>query len=238
MELKHTIEILTKDIQDIEKLVGSLQNSDDRNTLELDLALSKIRNVYEILTLIREDRLRDLVPPRPESESRPEPEKVAGPAPAAAAPEPASEPAAAAAEPVDEPAAEKEPTGEPKAEPKAETAAAGPGQKAEIIAEKFSTGSSINENLAGKRGEGMESKLSGKPIDNIGRNIGINDRFLIIRELFDGDVEKYAHLIDSLEGASNYKEAVGLLEACFPDGMDHEGIGILAGLVKRRYSEQ
>ena len=63
MEIKHTIEILTKDIQDIEKLVGNLQNSQDGSAIELDLALSKLRNVYEILTMIKADRLHELLHP-------------------------------------------------------------------------------------------------------------------------------------------------------------------------------
>ncbi len=61
MEIKYTIEILTKDIQDIEKLVGNLQNSQDGSAIELDLALSKLRNVYEILTMIKADRLHELI---------------------------------------------------------------------------------------------------------------------------------------------------------------------------------
>ena len=60
MEIKHTIEILTKDIQDIEKLVGNLQNSEDAYAIELDLALSKLRNVYDILTMIKADRWHDM----------------------------------------------------------------------------------------------------------------------------------------------------------------------------------
>ncbi len=55
MEIKYTLEILTKDIQEIEKLVGNLQNSPQGSMLELDLALSKLRNVYDILTVIRSD---------------------------------------------------------------------------------------------------------------------------------------------------------------------------------------
>ena len=60
MEIKYTIEILTKDIQDIEKLVGNLRNSDEASSIELDLAMAKIRNVYEILTMIKADRYHEL----------------------------------------------------------------------------------------------------------------------------------------------------------------------------------
>jgi FKBP-type peptidyl-prolyl cis-trans isomerase len=64
MEIKYTLEILTKDIQDIEKLVANLENSPGNSTLDLDLALSKLRNVYDVLTEIRSDmeRSRQEVP--------------------------------------------------------------------------------------------------------------------------------------------------------------------------------
>ena len=71
MEIKHTIEILTKDIQDIEKLVGNLQNYKDGSAIELDLALSKMRNVYEILTMIKADRLHELLHPERDQMTEP-----------------------------------------------------------------------------------------------------------------------------------------------------------------------
>jgi hypothetical protein len=77
MEIKYTIEILTKDIQDIEKLVGNLRNSKDDSAIELDLALSKLRNVYEILTMIKADRLSELINDTPRQEAKPEPEPEA-----------------------------------------------------------------------------------------------------------------------------------------------------------------
>lgn len=219
MEIKYTIEILTKDIQDIEKLVGNLQNSQDGSAIELDLALSKLRNVYEILTMIKADRWHDFLQPVATPVAAPEP-----------APKPVAEPVA---EPVTEaiPDPEPEPAIEPTPKPEEK-------KQAEIIAEKFSAESSINENLAGQRGKDVDTKLHGQPIDNIKRNIGINDRFLIIRELFDGDADKFGILINNLEGAGTYKDAVTILEEQFSTSMEHEGVEILSGLVKRMYTKQ
>jgi hypothetical protein len=250
MDIKYTIEILTKDIQDIEKLVGKLQNSKDASAIELDLAMSKLRNVYEILTMIKADRLNDLVDkslngspaakPEPEPvvqpEPVPEPESVVLPEPEAV-PEPESvvqpEPEAVA-EP--EPVTEPEPVVPPEPEPVAEPSSDATENKApETLADKFQTESSINENLAETRGENLDAKLIGQPIDNISRNIGINDRFLIIRELFDGNSDGFSSLITRLDTAENYESASGLLEEHFADSMEHEGVEILAGLVKRRY---
>ncbi len=189
MEIKYTLEILTKDIQDIEKLVGNLQNSPEGSSIELDLALSKLRNVYEILTMIKADRLHDFLQPlaTPASAPKPEPETK---------------------------------------------------KEAEIIAEKFSAESSINENLAGQRGKDLDTQILRQPIDNIKRNIGINDRFLIIRELFDGDADKFNSLIINLEGAGTFKDAITVLEEQFSTSMEHEGVEILSGLVKRMYTNQ
>lgn len=259
MEIKHTLEILTKDIQDIEKLVANLQNSKEGSHIELDLALSKLRNVYEILTLIKADRLHEMITPEMEEPAEPAPKP---------APKPISEPleefevkvvpraeeagqkaepatktetaAQAEAEPAFEPEEKPEPstapqepvTFEAEAESEAELEAK---KEAEILAEKFSAESSVNENLAGQRGEDMDSKLTGQPIENIGRNIGINDRFLIIRELFNGDADQFSNLIHDLDGAGNYRNAYHMLEEQFAGTMEHEGVEILTGLVKRRF---
>ena len=214
MEIKYTIEILTKDIQDIEKLLGNLGNSKDASSIELDLALSKLRNVYEILTLIKADRFHELVTSSPLQE-KPQTEPVTEPS------------AAPVAEPVAEPMAEKEP--EPELSPAKEKAASS------ILAEKFSAEASINENLAEKRGTDKEAKLIGQPIENISRNIGINDRFLIIRELFEGEAERFTSLVHELDNAETYKEAKRILDEQFSDQKDHEGVEILNGLLKRRY---
>jgi len=220
MDIKYTIEILTKDIQDIEKLVGKLQNSKDASAIELDLAMSKLRNVYEILTMIKADRLNELVDPSPvETEAVPETEPEA---------ETEAEPEAET---------EVEPEAEPEAEPEtpSQSPIASEPKDTSILAEKFQAESSINENLAETRGEPQETKLIGQPIDNIARNIGINDRFLIIRELFDGNAEGFSSLIANLDGAESYQNAHRLLEEHFVGSMDHEGVEILSGLVKRRY---
>jgi len=216
MEIKYTIEILTKDIQDIEKLVGNLGNSKDESALELDLALSKLRNVYEILTMIKADRLHELIN-HVNDEDQPA---------ANDAPQPVQEPEAI-------PQAEPEPVEEeePEPEPKAKSGLA----NSTILAEKFSAESSINENLAGKRNLEIDKKLIGQPIDNISRNIGINDRFLIIRELFEGDSDQFSLLLVKLDSAENYQDATGILEEQFAESMDHEGVEILKTLVKRRH---
>lgn len=211
MEIKYTLEILAKDIQDIGKLVENLHNSPDGSSLELDLALSKLRNVYDVLNEIRTDisiqaRAQPVVEaPAPEAV----PDQVQSP-PVLEAPVRDEEPEAVA-----ELIEEKDPG---------------------TVAEKFAVKSSINENMAGTRDQEKESKLIGPSIDNIGRNIGINDRFLIIRELFDGDSDGFGKLVRDLDSAGSIHDANERLSTQFKDSPNHEGVGILSILVKRRFS--
>ena len=226
MEIKYTIEILTKDIQDIEKLVANIGNSKDASAIELDLALSKLRNVYEILTLIKTDRLQELtstlkVPESPAEMPQKETEPVAKVK--------VETEATVRAEPEAETPAAKQ------AEPEAAPSPAKDKPASSILAEKFSAEESINENLAEKRAADTEGKPLGQAIDNISRNIGINDRFLIIRELFEGEAERFTSLVNELDQAENYEAANHILQQQFGDNMDHEGVGILSGLLKRRY---
>jgi hypothetical protein len=214
MEIKYTLEILIKDIQDIEKLVGNLHNSPEGSTLELDLALSKLRNVYDILTVIRADVEQAV---RTAASQPPPPVQVEKP-------------------PVEEPPVQVEKP--PVEEPPVQVEKPGPAtpRNPSIIAEKFTTESSINENMAGSREGALDSKLIGQPIESISRNIGINDRFLIIRELFDGDSDGFGKLVENLDKAGDLQAARKLIEEHFAHKPDHEGVSILTNLVKRRYN--
>lgn len=265
MEIRHTLEILTKDIQDIEKLVGNLQNSPEGSSIEMDLALSKLRNVYEVLTMIREDRLHLRTESRSATVDEPIPQhsgerpQNSGGTGLAERPEPITGQAGSARKesatakdtgqkqeqetvktgPARQESATAHEAGEKQDLPGSSEPAKGQEKskkEAAILAEKFSTESSINENLANKRGDDMDSKLKGQPIENISRNIGINDRFFIIRELFDGDAIGFRSLVDRLDAAGSFEDAYQIIGERFSDSMDHEGVGILIHLAKRRFT--
>jgi hypothetical protein len=235
MEIKHTLEILTKDIQDIEKLVGNLQNSPEGSAIEMDLALSKLRNVYEVLTMIREDRLRLRNEPRSPLRDEPIPQGTGQGSQAGTEVKERPEPIPEQAGPGSGKAGRDDEQTVKGGEDAVKGGAAGTKKQAGILAEKFSPESSINENMATRRGKDMDSKLKGQPIDNIGRNIGINDRFFIIRELFDGDASAFRSLLDRLDGASSFDDAFQVIADSFPEQMEHEGVVILNQLVKRRF---
>jgi hypothetical protein len=164
--------------------------------------------------MIKADRLHEIVSDTPLQEKPP----------TGATPSPKPEP-------IPEPIPEPEPTPPVKPEPASNNEAA----SSSILAEKFSAESSINENLGEKFGNEKDAKLLGQPIDNISRNIGINDRFFIIRELFEGESDRFASMVIALDRAESYQAASNILKQKFEGSMDHEGVEILAGLLKRRF---
>jgi hypothetical protein len=255
MEIKHTIEILTKDIQDIENLVRNLNNYPSPPRIEIDLAMAKLRNVYELLAMISADiksdmeeaaHLRGTVAEHstPEEES-PLQGKKPGEAPVGS-PLQENKPGEA---PVGSPLQGNKPGEAPEGFPlqeevremkeiteeKLEIKEKEEIKKASIIAEKFAANKSINERIAPGNSKDISSKLTGEPIESIKRNIGINDRFLIIRELLNGDNEGYNQLVQQLDACTNFDQAHGLIEQSFPNKMEHEGVDLLVKLSRRRF---
>ena len=266
MEIKHTIEILTKDIQDIENLVRNLNNYTSPPRIEIDLAMAKLRNVYELLAMISADIKTDmeeaalrretgaepsthaqgspLPQKKPEevSEESPLPQKKSEEVSGSPLPEEKQErpkeviEATEKKEVIEEKEVKEEkqqPSGEDlqtRVEPPKEDI-----KKASIIAEKFAANKSINERIVPGSSKDVSSRLTGEPIDSIKRNIGINDRFLIIRELLNGDNEGYNQIVQQLDACANFDQAHGLIEQSFPNKMEHEGVDILVKLSRRRF---
>jgi len=269
MEIKHTIEILTKDIQDIEKLVRNLNNYPTPPQIELDLALSRLRHVYELLSIIANDA-RDERKSMDTTFNIPE-ETAPVPPPVQAAPVPEPPPAPPVVEEQEPelhvPEAVKEKVPEPEPEPEtqeeinvpekvdiqeseenskpvheeiqaATVSAEKKNAQAKIVAEKFEKDTSLNERIATGRTSDLGSKLTGGPIDSIRRNIGINDRFLIIREVMNGDNEAFNQFIQRLDECADFNEAFHQLESRFPDQLEHDGIRILIDLTRRKFISQ
>lgn len=79
-----------------------------------------------------------------------------------------------------------------------------------VIGETFSKERSINDALGENSGE---SKLTIGPISNLRAAIGLNDRFLFIREIFDNNAEKYNMVIENLDKLETIQQAVEYLKA-------------------------
>ena len=90
----------------------------------------------------------------------------------------------------------------------------------------------VNDLLASDK---YDHLFEGKPLKSMREGIGLNDRFLFIRELFSGDSDQFNKTIETLDGFSNIKEAVEYLKFNFKWSKSDAGEKFLH-LVKRRYT--
>lgn len=262
MEIKHTVEILTKDIQDIEKVVRNLNNYASPPQIEVDLAMSKLRRVYELLSIISYDLKSDLAKSEQavaveasQQELNSESGQTESTTKMKMAEATVETPADLPESPVSKPISDEQVDYETSATP---PAPASPDQNnepdsgieqitiepevlqkkeraASILAEKFESDKSLNDKIASVNSGDIATKIKGGPIDSIKRNIGINDRFLIIRELMNGDSEGYNMLIQKLDDCANFNEAFKHIETRFTDHLTHDGVKILIDLSRRKF---
>jgi len=107
--------------------------------------------------------------------------------------------------------------------------------KPTILADKYKAGTKfINESLAGKK-QDISSKIQSTPISNIGSALGINDRFKLINDLFNGDKDSFQNTIGILNGAANFNEAFNYITSSFDWDMEEDSVQLLLELVRRKF---
>ncbi|MEZ5012337.1 MAG: hypothetical protein R2744_12495 [Bacteroidales bacterium] len=81
-----------------------------------------------------------------------------------------------------------------------------------IVADKFSRPpDSINEKMGDTKKDDLGSGKLSKPVSDLVKAIGINDRFLFIREIFGGNQEAYNKAIGQLNEVKSIDEAVDII---------------------------
>ena len=110
--------------------------------------------------------------------------------------------------------------------------------KATILAEKIKPSDfhPINETLAQQKAGGdLSSKLQSAPLSSIVSGIGLNDKFLYIRELFDGDSDSYNDAVNYLDTAFSLDEALDFINSHFNWDENSETVQKFVNLVHRRH---
>ncbi len=114
-------------------------------------------------------------------------------------------------------------------------------QKAEILADKFAGTKKfmhdrLAENVSAKKD--LSSVMKSRPISNIESAIGLNEKFLFIKELFAGNAHHYKETIDILNNASGYDEAINYIRQNFSWDEEDPIVMQFLELVQRRHSHQ
>ncbi|MCK4344515.1 MAG: hypothetical protein KAX05_04455, partial [Bacteroidales bacterium] len=106
----------------------------------------------------------------------------------------------------------------------------------ETLADLFRNSKSFrSEELAEKNPVmDLSSKLQSQPISDIGSAIGLNDKFLFINELFNGNSEKFEETISYLNNAPNFNDAFNYLNEHFDWEMENPSVQKLLDLARRK----
>ncbi len=144
-------------------------------------------------------------------------------------------------EPATRPAARK--AGKPAAEPAAEEPETAVAEKPEVpsdhtavLGEVINAGTTtVADAIAATQPEDVASRIAHSDrIDDLNRAIGVNDKFIMIRDLFDGDSEAYAKAIADLNGFTDFDECLVYIASNYRWNPDSDGTRMLMDLLTRK----
>jgi hypothetical protein len=105
-----------------------------------------------------------------------------------------------------------------------------------IVADKFSHKSNTLYEQFGRshNEDDISASLKTKPIENLSDAIGLNDKFLFIKEIFGGSITSYDEAITRLNKVENLPDAKAIIMSYTDKGDDNEVVYQLLNLVKRK----
>jgi hypothetical protein len=106
-----------------------------------------------------------------------------------------------------------------------------------IIADKFTPPADLyEERISSKYSEkDLSESLKSKPIKNLADAIGLNDRFLFISEIFDGNKDSYNQAISRLDKAENLQDAMAIIMSYTGENRENEAVVQLLDLVRLKF---
>lgn len=141
-------------------------------------------------------------------------------------------------EPKAEPTIAPEPKVEAKPEPKpVPTPAPAPAPVAQPTAESVRLGDVLGgktTTLAEKMADDSAPTAAFNRITDLRKAIGLNDKFLMIRDLFDGDAARYEDTITTLNEFDDLDECMIYIVENFVWNPDSEGAKLLVSLIERK----
>ena len=222
MKYKHTFEAAIANLEEIKDLLQELSAGDSVSSIEIDLALQKTRNFYEVLLMLRQPS-GDSVLPGTSGVSAQERKTATDQGPAA-------KEFVNAAESFD--ADRKMPAGDKPASAPAAEKRKKSGVLSDSLGNKKVLGEAIHQPIQYQE---IASRLQAKPITNLASAIGINERFLYIRELFGNDAKKYEKAIEIMNNSASFNDAYNYMIREYTWDMDSEMVQGLLELVRRKF---
>jgi hypothetical protein len=224
MDFNSTIDLIIKDLDEAREIIDDLKKYPGVPALQVELAKSKCKSAGEVIALLKslkEEPVKPKLQPLVQEEKKAlvKPERITAPAEVKKEVKITSE--------VSVPVTENDE--ESKITLKKES-------ESTILADKFSNlTSSFNEQLGSLKSEDAVSEiLKTKPLTNLSEAIGVNDKFLYIREIFDGNQDAYIQAISRLNSSESIADARAVIMSYTGDNNENEAVKQLLELVKRK----
>jgi hypothetical protein len=236
MDLNTTIDIIIKDLNEASQIIDDLKLIPGVPALQVELAKSKCKTASDVIALLKSlPEAGVVVKPVsapievPKSERKAEIPEIKPPVKSA------EEPVASekTRKTTDETTLSK---ASPVVKKEPKPAAKKTGEQS-IIADQFSNmPESFNETLGNlKHEDDVLEILKTKRVTSLAEAIGVNDKFLFIREIFDGNQENYNQAILKLETVANLNEAWSIIMSYTGNNTENEAIHQLLDLIKRKF---
>ena len=230
MVYKNTLEAIIENVKEINAMISGFTKHDKIPAIEMDLTLEKVRNLYDILLMLKQSHLKedDKITERvSESETTSIKADRSGTMDVTLEAETDNN-IKVASDSIEFEESEKSDLTEKK------SAKADDNEK--TISDRFkSQSASIHDGFVkSQKYDDLSTKLKSKPITNIADAIGINDKFIFIKELFNGNENKYNETIEELNSATNFNDAYNYLMGNFNWDMDNSLVQILLDLIRRK----
>lgn len=251
MDLKSTFDILLKDLKEAREIMDKLKNYPDVPDIQIEMAKAKCRSAEEVLKFISEKDFsfegKEKTAPVESTEEKSFEEKNNIPETGKKTVEDLNK-VLELDDNMDSPGHIEESAEatyeapdliddivQPENKEDEENISGEKDKQGKILADKFTRHSSINERMAHSRNEDDDAEAGKmRPIHNLNEAIGINDRFLFIRELFNGNHELYNNTIENLNKAGTIDEAYNILTGASKSNIESKTFDIMLDLVKRK----
>jgi len=112
------------------------------------------------------------------------------------------------------------------------------GAPRKVLGETIGNGSNaaVNETLGKQQGAHIDiaSRIHSMITADLRHSIGLNDRFLLIRDLFGGNAEQYEETITILDAFADLDEAMIHISETYSWNPDSDGVKLLIELLERK----
>jgi hypothetical protein len=205
MDFNSAVDLIIKDLEDARKIIDDLKSYSGVPEFQVELAKSKCKSAADVISTLKSTAALQV---EKKSEKKPAPIEKPQPAP--------------------EPLINFE---------KEEPIRTFKETESSIIADTFAQQpGTIHDQIGGRIDDSdLHRSIRHKPVVNLSEAIGVNDKFLFIREIFNGSPETYNQAITRLDDTSSFDDAKAVIMSYAGEIKENGAASQLLELMKRKF---